>query len=113
PVALVSGPSSLVSVVRLSTGQPLAGVAVRQRFPGRAPVDLGRTDGSGVLRGPGLAAWASAEGPSLLSFTAPDRQDWAYLPLGSAADLWRPPPPRPGLRRGERLISRLISDRGA
>jgi hypothetical protein len=110
PLAVSAGPGALVAVMRLSSGQPVQGATVRQHFLDRAPVDLGQTDAAGLLHVPGLA-WAGS-GRSLLSISGP-ADDRAYLPIGAGDALWHPPPERPGLRRGERLIAHLVTERGA
>ena len=133
PVALLSLPASSVQVLRLSTGAPVSGAHVHRFDPRQRGqlMDLGVTDVAGLLALPAelvpapgprpvrAPATPPAEPPRppRLTITDPATDDHAHLDLvapGVYRD-WSSPEvdqaPSP-LRPGERLIARLVSERG-
>ena len=134
PVAVVSLPGSSVQVLRLSTGAPVPGATVSRpdpRQPGKL-LALGTTNADGLLALPAelvpsaehWSSWqplAKAPGHLPLRLTVIDQatDDHAYLELSplslrspySARKNDKTDLPSP-LRPGERLIARVVSERG-
>ena len=132
PVAIVSLPASSVQVLRLSSGAPVPKARV-SRFDPRQPgklLDLGTTDANGLLALPAElvlleidrprgSASKPVKPPPPLRLTVIDSttDDHAHLDLAPAS-LYRnyrddePTDAPPALRPGERLIARVVSERG-
>ncbi len=133
PVAVVSLPGSSVQVLRLSTGAPVPGATISRPDPRQAGklLALGTTNADGLLALPAeflpLSGGSSSSkrihhGPSPmpLRLTVIDQaaDDHAYLELYPStlhhdyrSSSKEPDAPDP-LRPGERLIARVVSERG-
>jgi hypothetical protein len=130
-VAHASLPGTVVQAVDLTSGAPLAGVQVCRLGPAEADRTcrpVGRTDADGLLRADELPL-PTAVRPRWRDPDAPDAPTYERVRLvardpasGSRADLELGEPPHPwryrldavpGLRRGERLLGRLLRERGA
>ena len=115
PLATVSLPASSVQVMRLSSADPVPGVRVLRRDERGQLAELGVTDAGGLLSVPrGLVGprRAKERPPLRLLFVDPARDDHTFLDL---EDLWIPGETKEGsapLRPGERLIARMVSERG-
>ena len=131
PIAVVSLPASSVQVLRLSTGAPVPGATVSRPDPAdpHKLLALGTTDAAGLL---GLPAGlmpardrkrpaankppAPAQPPLRITVVDPAHDDHAHLVL-AAPYLDSDGPRKPDeqatpLRPGERLIARVVSERG-
>ncbi len=100
---------SLLRVVRLSTGLPVQGAAVDQWWPSSPPVRLGTTDADGLIDAPGDAAWPSPSRRTTLHVHTDADQLVAWL---DAPRTYTSTPQIPGMKPDERLIGRLITERG-
>ena len=129
PVAVVSLPASSVQVLRLSTGAPVPGVKVSKYDPARpgALLELGATDAAGLLALPaGLVPWHDPQKrkpgdrppkPVRIAIHEPGTNDRAYLDLPEPSLGYRRYDPEAAdkaspLRPGERLLARVVSERG-
>lgn len=125
PVAMASQPQSILAVMQLSSGRPVADARLSLHRVGQPPLALGKTDASGVLvvSGSGLGGSPLASdnpdksgGPAavLLAETA-GLDDRAYMPWPERAGRApRPSEPAPtALRPGERALSHLVTERDA
>jgi hypothetical protein len=135
PIATVSLPASSVQVLRLSDGEPVPGARISRPDP-NAPaklLQLGATDRDGMLAlpagllpasprtqaAPGQPASKPPLSPPLplrLTVVDPARDDHAHIELAGPY-LGNSPAPGQGtepspLRPGERLIARVVSERG-
>jgi uncharacterized protein YfaS (alpha-2-macroglobulin family) len=118
PLATASLPASSVQVMRLSSGLPVAGVQVFHHDARGALISLGATGEGGLLTLPhGLVRVHDdhpGQPPLRLLFADPARDDHTFLDVddvwisGGGGDKERPSPLRPG----ERLITRMVSERG-
>ncbi len=133
PLATISLPASSVQVMRMSTGLPVAGARV-YRFDPRTQgtlLELGATDGAGMLALPAELVpiveprrdpaddgpVKKKRMPVRLTVTDPTTDDHAHLDLTAPPlhldrdDIVGDPKTSP-LRPGERLIARVVSERG-
>jgi uncharacterized protein YfaS (alpha-2-macroglobulin family) len=131
PIATVSLPASSVQVLRLSDGEPVPGATISRPDPSTPArlLQLGVTDRDGMLALPAsllpvtprtpTTPGAPAARPPLplrLTIVDPARDDHAHIEL-AAPYLGPSPAPSPDakpspLRPGERLIARVVSERG-
>lgn len=110
PVGVKSQPQSILAVMRLSSGRPVAEATLTLRRRGQPPLALGRTDASGILVVP-----AAPPGPSTLPaamVVAESQEDRAYMPWpeDKARVASRP---ATELRPGERALTHVVSERDA
>lgn len=85
PILFSGANRSLVQVLTLSTGQPVAKAEVHQHVVGKEPKLLGTTDAHGLLELPGLFDWGEPAARVLLSVAEPAHADRAYLTLDEHA----------------------------
>ncbi|MBA3548776.1 MAG: hypothetical protein H0T76_20025 [Nannocystis sp.] len=121
PIATVSLAASSVQVLRLSTGAAVPGARV-YRFDPKAPgklLQLGITDASGLLMLPpalpvGSRGDSKPVAPLVLTIVDPASDDHAHLKLPRLGDgrVDDDKAAKSPLRPGERLIARLVSERG-
>ena len=111
PVALTSPTRSVVQVLRLSDSQPVAGAKVSRREPA-GPRELGVTDAQGVLVIDSALAPPGEEGERAqkLLIADPATGDRTALKIGAAS---LAAARDEALRPGERLLARIVADRGA
>ena len=129
PMAIVSLPAASVQVLRLSSGAPVPGARIFKYDPAQrdALVDLGATDDAGLLALPAeLVPWQDPQRrrpddppvqPTRIAGREPATGDRAYLDLAQPALGYRRFDPaaaeKPAvLRPGERLLARVVSERG-
>jgi uncharacterized protein YfaS (alpha-2-macroglobulin family) len=128
PVAVTSVPASSVQVIRLSTGEPVAGARVAKHdLMGGTLAVLGETgpDGQLVLPADLVAFRDGTDGDKYratrLVVSDPGHDDQTFLDVEGpwSADRWRGRSAADelkagasDLRPGERLIARLVSERG-
>ncbi len=131
PIATVSLPASSVQVLRLSDGEPVPGAMISRPDPNTPArlLQLGVTDRDGMLALPAGLLPATPRSratpgeppakpplPLRLTVVDPARDDHAHIEL-AAPYLGYSPAPSPDakpspLRPGERLIARVVSERG-
>lgn len=116
PVAITSQPQSVLAVMRLSSGRPVAGARLSLHRAGQPPASLGSTDESGVLVAPPLPAIAAAkpgEHAAMLVAETASGDDRAYLPWPTPVSRSPQTSTTSELRPGERALSHLVTERDA
>ena len=116
PVAVASQPRSVVAVMRLSSGRPVAGARLSLHQAGQPPTSLGSTDESGILVAANLPALAVAKpgapAPILVAEATAD-DDHAYMHWPTPDSRSPQTSTASELRPGERALSHLVTERDA